>query len=180
MKSASLIAALAIFSLTAQARLLETEGQSQVRYGQPREDLTGPNDKPLLPGSVEKAYEYQGWRIRAAFVGGFCHRIEYAHLPVDGQLVQITDAEIAKILEAEKGNSSWKEEKSKTPLELKGLEKGLKQAFKVNKWIRGDKAKAETALGLVLKIESRDAEDIEKKLAKMPKPPGAKPKLPEF
>lgn len=180
MKLATTVAAIACIAFSAHARILETEGQSQLRYGQPREDLTGPNDKPLMPGSVEKAYEYQGWRIRAAFVGGFCHRIEYAHLPVDGQLVQITDAEVAKILDAEKGNSSWKEEKSKTPLELKGLEKGLKQAFKVNKWVRGDKAKAETALGLVLKIESRDAEDIEKKLGKLPKPPGVKPVLPAF
>ena len=171
------IALLAVFlcTATAHARLGETEGQSQLRYGQPREDLSGPNDKPLLPGSIEKAYEYQGWRVRAAFVGGFCHRIEYAHLPVDGQLVNITDAEVLKILEAEKGASSWKEEKSKTPLEFKGLEKGLKSAFKINKWVRGDKAKAETALGLVLKLESRDAEDLEKKLSKLPKPPGVKP-----
>jgi hypothetical protein len=180
MKLILTIAAIACIASSASARILETEGQSQLRYGQPREDLTGPNDKPLMPGAVEKAYEYQGWRIRAAFVGAICHRIEYAHLPVDGQLVQVTDAEVAKILEAEKGTSSWKEEKSKTPFELKGLEKGLKQAFKVNKWVRGDKAKAETALGLVLKIESRDAEDIEKKLGKLPKAPGVKPVLPAF
>lgn len=179
MKSLALLAAL-FFTVTAHARLGETEGQSQLRYGQPREDLTGPNDKPLLPGSVEKAYEYQGWRMRAAFVGGVCHRIEYAHIPVDGQLVNITDVEVAKILDAEKGASSWKEEKSKTPLELKGLEKGLKSAFKINKWVRGDKAKAETALGLVLKLESRAAEDLEKKLSKLPKAPGVKPTVPAF
>ncbi len=187
MKTTAILAAI-LCTVTAHARLLETEGQSQLRYGQPREDLAAPNDKPLMPGSVEKSYEYQGWRVRAAFVGGYCHRIEYAHLPVDGQLVQITDPEVAKILEAEKGSFSWKEEKSKTPLELKGLEKGLKQAFKINKWMRTDKAKAETALGLVLKIESRDAEDIEKKLAKLPKPPAApgapaaapKPVIPKF
>ena len=68
----------------AEARLGETEGQSQLRYGQSRDDLTGPNDKPLMPGAVEKAYEYQGWRVRAAFAGGACVRIEYVHLPQDG------------------------------------------------------------------------------------------------
>lgn len=179
MKKMIVLAAL-LCAFTAHARLLETEGQSQIRYGQPREDLTGPNDKPLIVGAVEKAYEYQGWRIRAAFVGGYCHRIEYAHLPVDGQLVQITDAEVAKVLEAEKGKYSWKEEKSKMPLHLKDIEKGIQKAFKINKWVRNDKAKAESALGLVLKIESKDAEDLEKKLAKLPKTPGTKPALPSF
>ena len=176
---------LAVFSTlllaaTAHARLLETEGQSQLRYGQAREDLSGPNDKPLIVGAVEKTYEYQGWRVRVAFVGGYCHRIEYAHIPVDGQLVQITDAEVARILEAEKGKFSWKEERSKTPPPFKGIEKGIQNAFKINKWLRTDKAKAETALGLVLKLETREAEDLEKKLGKLPKPPGVKPALPAF
>lgn len=179
MKTLIVLAAL-LCTFAAHARLLETEGQSQLRYGQPREDLTGANDKPLIVGAVEKAYEYQGWRVRAAFVGGFCHRIEYVHIPVDGQPVQITDAEVAKILEAEKGKYSWKEERSKTPLQYKDIEKGIQKAFKLNKWVRNDKAKAESALGLVLKLESKDAEDLEKKLAKLPKAPGAKPALPAF
>jgi hypothetical protein len=187
MKTNAIFAAAAFLAIApVHARLLETEGQSQLRYGQPREDLTGPNDKPLITGAIEKAYEYQGWRIRAAFVNGVCHRIEYAHIPVDGVPKQITEPELQKILEAEKGKYSWKEEKSKTPLELKALEKGIKSAFKLNKWERSDKAKAEIALGLVIKIESRDADDLEKKLAKMPKlpgapgAPGAKPALPAF
>lgn len=167
--------ALAALSLTtfAHARLGETEGQSQLRYGQPREDLAAPNDQPLMPGSIEKSYEFHGWRVRAAFVNGVCHRIEYAHIPVDGQLKQIADAEIKTILEAEKGRFSWKEEKTDTPPAFKGLEQGLKKAFKVNKWVRTDKATAELGLGLVLKLETKEADDLAKKLAKIPKPPGA-------
>jgi len=42
----------------------------------------------------------------------------------------------------------------------------------VNKWVRTDKAKAELGLGLVLKLETKDADDLAKKLAKIPKPPG--------
>jgi len=94
------LAALSITTL-AYGRLGETEGQSQLRYGQPREDLTAPNDQPLMPGSIEKSYEFHGWRVRAAFVNGVCHRIEYAHIPVDGQLKQIADADIKTILDAE-------------------------------------------------------------------------------
>ena len=60
---------------TGHARLGETEVQSQARYGQAREDLTSATDKPLLPGSVEKCYEYQGWRVRVAFAGGACQVI---------------------------------------------------------------------------------------------------------
>ncbi len=179
MKTTLLLAAL-FFTTFAHARLGETEGQSQLRYGQPREDLAVPNDQPLIPGSVEKSYEFHGWRVRAAFVAGVCHRIEYARIPVDGQLVQIGDAEVQTILEAEKGRFSWKEEKSKTPPAFKGLEQGLKKAFKVNKWVRTDKAKAEIALGLVLKLETREAEDLAEKLAKLPKPPGVKKETPKF
>jgi hypothetical protein len=172
MKPTIFLAAL-LCTASAHARLGETEGQSQLRYGQPREDLTVPSDQPLMPGSIEKSYEFHGWRVRAAFVNGTCHRIEYAHIPADGQLKQIAEAEIKTILDAEKGRFSWKEEKTDTPPALKGLELGLKKAFKVNKWVRTDKAKAELGLGLVMKLETREADDFAKKLAKMPKPPGA-------
>ena len=61
---------LSILSPLAEARLGETEGQSQARYGQAREDLSAPTDKPLLLGAIERCYEYQGWRVRGAFAGG--------------------------------------------------------------------------------------------------------------
>ena len=170
---------------SAEARLGETEGQSQLRYGQAREDLTGPNDKPLMLGAVEKAYEYQGWRVRAAFAGGGCVRIEYVHIPQDGLPQKITDAEIAAILDAEKSKFSWREEKAtKQPGAAGDIEKAIKGALNVRKWQRSDHAMAEIALGLVIKFESRDAPEIAKKLAKLAKVakvakekpvPGAKP-----
>lgn len=149
------------------ARLGETEGQSQQRYGQPREGLLGPADKELMPGSIEKAYEYQGWRVRAAFVNGTCVRIEYAHLPENNLPKQIAEQEISAILEAEKGKFSWKEEKATKQTGPAGdLEKALKGAFGVRKWGRSDRATADLALGLVLKLHSRDADVLAKKLAK--------------
>ncbi len=163
----------------AEARLGETEGQSQLRYGQAREDLTGPADQPLMPGAVEKAYEYQGWRVRAAFAGGVCVRIEYVHLPQDGVAQKISDAEITAILDAEKSKFSWHEEKAtKQPGAAGDIEKAIKGALNVRKWQRSDHAMAEIALGLVIKLESRDAQEIAKKLAKLAKEksaPGAKP-----
>ena len=163
----------------AEARLGETEGQSQQRYGQARPELVGANDKPLMPGAVEKAFEYQGWRVRAAFAGGVCVRIEYVHTPQDSLPQKIAEAEIVAILDAEKAKFSWREEKAtKQPGAAGEIEKALKGALNVRKWQRSDHAVAELALGLVIKLESRDAQEIEKKLAKLAKEkaaPGAKP-----
>jgi hypothetical protein len=176
-----LAAALATFPFLAQARLAETEGQSQARYGQPREDLAGPGDKPLLPGSIERAYLYEGFRIRAAFAGGFCIVVEYAKVPENNVPKALTDPEIKAILESEKGNSKWKEEKVKGVGPHADIAKGFKDAFKLNKWERKDGAIAELALGLVIKISARNADDWAKKLAreksKQPVKPGepAKP-----
>jgi hypothetical protein len=167
----------------ARARLGESEGQSQQRYGQPNADLIGANDKPLMPGAVEKAYDYQGWRVRAAFAGGVCVRIEYVHIPQDGAPQKIAEAEMAAILDAEKGKFSWREEKAtKQPGAAGELEKAIKGALNVRKWQRGDHATAELALGLVIKLETRDAQEIAKKLAKAAKdkPAANTPKVPKF
>ncbi len=163
----------------AGARLGETEGQSQLRYGQARDDLAWPTDQPLMPGALERAYEYQGWRVRAAFAGGACVRIEYIHIPQDVLPQKIADAEIAAILDAEKAKFSWREEKAtKQPGAAGDIEKAIKGALNVRKWQRSDHAIAEMAMGIVIKIESRDAKDIERKLAKAAKEktaPGGKP-----
>jgi hypothetical protein len=159
------------------ARLGETEAQSQARYGAPRDDLSAPTDKPLLPGAPERCYEYQGWRVRATLAGGLCQVVEYAHIPADGVPKQITDAEVAAILEAEKGKGRWKEEKVKAPGPYGDIAKGIKGALKLNKWERTDGAIAEFALGLVLKVSDRNADDWAKRLAreaaKQPAKPGA-------
>jgi hypothetical protein len=167
----------------AHARLGETEGQSQQRYGAAREELIGANDKPLMQGAVEKAYEYQGWRVRAAFAGGVCVRVEYMHIPHDGMPQKITEPEMAAILAAEKGKFSWREEKAtKQPGAAGEFEKALKGALNVRKWQRADHAVAELGLGLVIKVESRDAQEIEKKLAKLAKekPAASAAKVPKF
>ena len=167
----------------AHARLGETEGQSQQRYGAAREELIGANDKPLMPGAQERAYEYQGWRVRAAFAGGVCMRIEYIHIPQDGLPQKIAEAEIAAILDGEKGKFTWREEKAtKQPGAAGEIEKALKGAFNVRKWQRSDHATAELALGLVIKLETREAQEIAKKLAKLAKekPAAGAAKVPKF
>ena len=75
LRTASLLLA-ALLARPAHARLGETEAQSQARYGAPVDGLVGGDEKPLLPGAVEKAYNFEGWRVRAAFVGGVTVRIQ--------------------------------------------------------------------------------------------------------
>ena len=186
----------------ARARIGETEGQSQVRYGAPREDLLGPQDKPLLTGSVEKQFLFEGFRVRAAFADGKCVVIEYAHVPDNGILQQFTDAEVKAILVAESGLDEqklagvpkekqaetalrrWREEKIKEQGAAGDIAKGIKGAFKLNKWQRADGAVAEYALGLVLKITDRTADDWARKYAreakKQPVTPGKGPTVPKF
>lgn len=202
-----LATALAGSLVSVHARLGETEGQSQARYGQPREDLLGPQDKPLLTGAVEKQYLYEGFRVRAAFVEGRCLVTEYAHIPDNGVPKQLSEAEVRAILAAESGLDPsklaglpkdkqeeqqfrrWREEKIKEPGAIGDLAKGLKGALKLNKWTRADGAIAEYALGLVVKISDRNADDWARKFARDAAkkqagpgaaPGGAKPVVPKF
>ncbi len=141
------------------ARLGETEAQSQQRYGVPAPELVGPTDKPLLEGAKEVAYNFQGWRVRAAFING-------------------TTARIEAILDGEKGKFSWKEDKPKTG--NKGID-ALKTMFEGRKWERSDHAQASLKANLLLTLEVHEVEAYEKKLAKQPKTgtPGG-PGVPKF
>ena len=161
-----LAAAFLTAALPLHARLGETEAQSQQRYGAPVPELVGPTDKPLLVGSKEAAYNFQGWRIRAAFVGGITARIEYVHLPENNAPKPIGEAEIEAILDGEKGKFVWKEEKPKTG--NKGLD-ALKTMFDGRRWERSDHALASLKANLLLTLELHEVEAYEKKLTKPPK-----------
>ncbi len=166
--------------LTAEspARLGETEAQSQARYGAPAPELAAPSDKPLLPGAKVVIYHFGDYRVRAAFVQDTTIRIEYAHLPVAGVLIKFTDAEIKAILEAERGSGSWREELPKTG--NKGLN-ALKTFAEGRKWERSDHAAAHLQFDLLFELQTRDAEALEKKLARPgAAPPGATPAIPKF
>jgi hypothetical protein len=181
MKTLATLLALAALALPAAARLGENEAQSKARYGEPNPDLVRPDEKPLLPGAKEAAYFFQGWRVRAAFVNGVTHRIEYAKL-ADGapatldttvfEAIQkqggpqkIKPEEVATILEAEKGQAGyrWREVKPKTGHEVLDA---LKKTFEGKQWERSDNATARVLFDLVVQLESRDADKLEKQLAK--------------
>ena len=171
----TLLATAVVWSpITALARLGETEAQSQARYGEPTPQYSAPTDKPLMVGAKEVIYYFQGWRVRVALVNNVTVRVEYVHVPEGGGPKQISDAEAKVILDAEKGTYSWREQKPKTG--NKDLN-ALKTLFDGRIWERSDHAMAKLTANLLLVVESRDADTIEKKLAKQAAvaKPGATP-----
>ena len=168
----------------AQARLGETEAQSQTRYGAPVDGMVGGDEKPLIAGAVERVYNFDGWRIRAAFVSGVTVRIQYVHIE-NSAPKKLSEPEMKTILEAEKGKFNWREERAKSAGIASDIEKAIKAGFSINKWERTDHATAELALGIAMQFSTRDADDIEKRLAKSAGKPGAKatpapPVVPKF
>jgi len=161
---------------SAHARLGENEAQSKTRYGNPAPELIGANEKPLMLGAKEHAYNFEGWRIRAAYVGGVTHRIEYIKIE-NAQPKAMTEDELQAVLTAEAGKYKWREDKPRTGYD--SLNK-LQTAVEGRKWERTDHAFASLKMNLVLTLESRDADKHEKKAAKAAgatPPPGAKPKF---
>jgi hypothetical protein len=161
--SASFFFAILSIAPIASARLGESEAQAQTRYGAPTPELAFPSDKPLLPGAKEVIYNFQGWRVRAAFVNDVTVRIEYAHLPENNAPKQISEPEVKTILDAEKGKFSWREQKPRTGYQELNA---LKALFDGRVWERSDHAQAKLKYKLLFELETRDADTIEKKLAK--------------
>jgi hypothetical protein len=147
----------------AHGRLGENEAQSKTRYGEPNATLIGANDKPLIPGATELAYQFEGWRIRAAFVNGITHRIEYVKIPENGQVKPLTDAEIEAVLTAEKDKYRWREEKPRTGYQALN---DLKEAFDGRRWERSDHAEAALKMKILFVLQSKDADKLEKQIAK--------------
>jgi len=97
----------------AEARIGETAIQFVDRYGAPKDDAgSRAMDKhsPLVEGAIHHRYEFQGWKIRAAFLqlDGPAVRMDFSKLP-NGQSIQIQDYELQAIASANTpAGMSWK------------------------------------------------------------------------
>src|SRR5205807_6614842 len=92
-------------SATAFARIGETSLQFAARYGPPKETLSSKSmdkNSPLVEGAIHHWYEYQGWKIRAAFLqlDGPAVRMEFSKIPVPGGSYTIKDYELQAIAAA--------------------------------------------------------------------------------
>src|SRR4051794_18677187 len=100
---------------SANARIGDTPIQFADRYGRPKDtSLTAISDKtsPLLEGAIHHTYEYQGWRIRAAFIqlDGPAVRMDFQKLSGPGVSPVIQDYELQAIAAANTpAGTTWKQ-----------------------------------------------------------------------
>ena len=86
---------------SAEARIGETPFQFAIRYGAPKDTVSAKacdKNSPLVRGAIHHTYEYQGWKIRAAFLhpNGPAVRIDFSKLP-NGQDLPIRNSELEAI-----------------------------------------------------------------------------------
>jgi hypothetical protein len=117
---------------SAQARIGETPIQFADRYGRPKDtNLTAISDKssPLVEGAVHHTYEYQGWRIRAAFLqlDGPCIRMDFQKTSGAVSGIVIRDDELQAIASANSpAGMTWKSVSYDNP---DSPNKGIAKAF---------------------------------------------------
>jgi hypothetical protein len=98
---------------TLDARIGETPIQFVDRYGAPKDTARSKildKNLPLLEGAVHHTYDYQGWKIRAAFfqLDGPAVRMDYQKIANTGVNPTIQDYELQAIMTANKpAGMSW-------------------------------------------------------------------------
>jgi|GEM_PF-1041269 len=106
---------LLLLAASSEARIGETPIQFADRYGRPKDtNLTAILDKnsPLLEGAVHHTYEYQGWKIRAAFlqIDAPAVRMDFQKTGAAPTGIVIRDDELQAIAGANTpAGMSWKE-----------------------------------------------------------------------
>jgi hypothetical protein len=180
-----------IFSCTtALARLGETADQFAARYGPPKDSPSSnilDKNFPLLEGAPHHVYEYEGWRIRAAFVepNGPAVRIEYSKLLSTGVNPTIQDYELQAIMTANTpSGTTWKEIAYNNPdSPNKGLSKLFESYFGnamgEKMWQRSDGAILWLRSKMIARLELPAAREYEAKL-KAEKEQKARQSVPQF
>ncbi len=119
---------------TAEARIGDTSLQFIDRYGAPKDSPASQiTDKgsPLVEGAIHHTYEYQGWKIRAAFLqlDGPAVRMGFSKL-WNGQNIAIKGYELEAIASANTPpGMSWKPMLYDNPDSKNGLIGKLGEAY---------------------------------------------------
>jgi hypothetical protein len=172
---------------TAFGRIGETADQFSQRYGAPRDTPASKamdKNMPLLEGAIQHVYEYQGWRIRAAFlqVDGPAVRVEYQKIISAGVKPSIQDYELQAIMTANTlAGMSWTQTAYDNPdSPNKGLAKALESFVAIGQkmWRRTDGAIL-WLRGLSLRLELPIAREYEAQL-KADKEQKARASVPKF
>jgi hypothetical protein len=175
---------------SADGRIGETPIQFADRYGRPRDtNLTAITDKssPLVEGAVHHTYEYQGWKIRAAFLelDGPCVRMDFQKMSAAVSGIVIRDDELQAIAGANSpAGMTWKSVAYDNPNSPK---KGIAKAFEgmiagaagQRMWQRTDGAQLSLRSNLIVRLELPAARQYEEQL-KRAKEARARASVPKF
>ena len=156
-------------------RLGGTAEQFAAKYGAPKDSPTSAvSDKnfPLLEGATHHIYEYEGWRIRAAFIepNGPAVRMDYSKSFKAGVSPTIQDYELQAIMTANTpAGTTWKQIAYNNPdSPNKGLSKMFEGYFAgvagEKMWQRSDGAILCLRSKLIVRLEMPAAHEFETKL----------------
>jgi hypothetical protein len=185
--SFSIFILLATFS---DARIGETSIQFADRYGRPRDtNLTKITDTqfPLLEGAIHHTYQYQGWKIRAAFLqlDGPAVRMDFQKLSGAASGITIKDYELQAIAGANTPvGMTWKQILYNNPDSSNGPVGKLGEAYFASAmgeqmWQRTDGAILWLRSHLIVRLELPAARAREHQL-KVAKEQKARASVPQF
>jgi len=173
---------------TLDARIGETPIQFVDRYGAPKDTASSKildKSLPLLEGAVHHTYEYQGWKIRAAFLqlDSPAVRMDYQKIAMTGVNPTIQDYELQAIMSANTpAGMSW------TPMAYdnpdspnNGLAKAVEAVVAVGQkmWRRTDGAILWLRSNVTVRLELPTAREYEAQL-KAAKAKKARESVPQF
>jgi len=164
-----------------------TADQFVGRYGTPQDSPALDKNFPLLEGATHHTYEYEGWKIRAAFIepDGRAVRMEYSKIIKPGVTATIQDYELQAIMNANTPNgTTWKQIAYNNPdSPNKGLSKLFESYFGdalgQKMWQRSDGAILWLRSKLIVRLELPVAREYEAKL-KAEKEQKARQSVPQF
>jgi hypothetical protein len=145
MKSVVLIALSIVVSISPlHARLGDTERECITRYGSAVRQAHSAILGPLIPGSQQLSFKYQGWNIRVAFVGGRVAAQDYRKDSSVLKTMVISEDEVKAILQGESGGTVWESAKPKRKGDLfNQLAQELMGPMADGRlWLRSDGARA--------------------------------------
>jgi hypothetical protein len=168
----------------------ETPIQFADRYGRPKDtNLTAIQDKssPLVEGAVHHTYQYQGWKIRAAFLqlNGPAVRMDFQKMSAAPAGIVIRDDELQAIASANRADGiTWKRIMYDNP---DSPNRGISKLFEgfimdaagQKMWQRNDGATLSVRSNVIVRLELPAARQYEEQL-KRDKEQKARASIPKF
>lgn len=175
---------------TLNARIGETPIQFADRYGAPKDSPSSKimdKNSPLIEGAIHRTYEYQGWRIRAAFLrlDGPAVRMDFQKMSGSPTGIVIQDYELNAIATANTPpGMSWKQIMYNNPDLPGNMVTKLGQAYFANAvgekmWQRTDGAILWLRSNVIVRLELSIAREYELQL-KVSREQKARASVPQF